>query len=73
MVDDLAAAAVLSGDLPVFEPGADVLDAGPDLTVCPVVPLLSGQQVDGPNLTGGQSGERQQVSVSVRRVFVVGG
>ena len=37
VVDGLAAAAALSEDLPVFEPGEDVLDADPDPTVRSVV------------------------------------
>jgi hypothetical protein len=40
VIDGLAAAAALSEDLPVFEPGEDVLDAGPDSAVRAVVVVV---------------------------------
>ena len=71
MVEGVASAAALTQYLPVFEPGDDVFDTGPDVLVCTVVVVaddpagLVGQRAQGADLACGQSGQRHQVSVSL--------
>jgi hypothetical protein len=60
VVDGLAAAAALSQYLPVFEPGDDVFDAGPD----PAVRLVAVVADDPAGLIASRGGDRGDAAVS---------
>jgi hypothetical protein len=60
VVDGVAAAAALPEDLPVLEPGDDVLDAGSDPAVCPVVVVVD----DPAGVVASRGGDRSDAAVS---------
>ena len=60
VVDGIAAAAALPQYLPVFEPGNDVLAAGPDLPVHPVAVIVD----DPAGVVALRGGNRRDAAVS---------
>jgi hypothetical protein len=57
LVDDLAVSAALAQDLPLFEPGEDVFDAGMDPSVYPVEVIVTDDLVSGAAAGAGDGGD----------------